>query len=532
LPLFQPYIRINGMNHEKWNYEPFWTETISRIRRTLSEQEYLMWFSNLSYSSSKQNTIELSVPSAFYRDQVKQRYFSLIKNIIDDLTGTDMQISFIITKMHGGSSAGKTAEKTTGKDAEGSHEMKTPASQNHAQQDHAPHSASRTAGSEHSPSEHSPSQFAAAADRQFSSADRAAGNPGRSAVRKKNNTDAFNTDYSFDTFVIGENNSFAYNACLAIAKNPGTSYNPCLIYGGVGLGKTHLIQSIGNYVQQLDNGMHVEYVTAETFTNEFIQAIGERKNQQFKNKYRKVDILLIDDIHFLQNKSQTQEELFHTFNALYDSNKQMVFTCDRPVSELKELTARLRSRFERGLNVDLQPPNFETRMAILRKKCESQGFAMSDAVLEFISRSINTNVRDLEASLTKLIAYSRLLDKEITIDIAMEQLKDSYSVNNEESFAVETIQRVVSDYFNISHIDIRGKKRTKAIAFPRQIAMFIARQMTDLSTTEIGYEFGGRDHSTVMHACQRVESRIQTDPTLDTTIQRLTRQVKEYKRRS
>jgi len=512
------------MNHEKWNYKPFWTETTSQIRRTLSEQEYLMWFSNLSYSSSSRNTIELSVPSAFYRDQVKQRYLSLIKNIIDDLTGTDMQISFIIKKTHGDSSAERTGGKAAEKQAEGSYGTKK-----HGAAAHTAQSASRASASEHTGSGHT-----ASGGRDFSrtGAADAAGNAAGSAPRKRKEMDAFNSDYSFDTFVIGENNSFAYNACLAIAKNPGTSYNPCLIYGGVGLGKTHLIQSIGNYVQQTDSGVNVEYVTAETFTNEFIQAIGERKNQQFKNKYRKVDILLIDDIHFLQNKSQTQEELFHTFNALYDSNKQMVFTCDRPVSELKELTARLRSRFERGLNVDLQPPNFETRMAILRKKCESQDFAMSDAVLEFISRSINTNVRDLEASLTKLIAYSRLLDKEITIDIAMEQLKDSYSVNNEESFAVETIQRVVSDYFNISHIDIRGKKRTKAIAFPRQIAMFIARQMTDLSTTEIGYEFGGRDHSTVMHACQRVESRIQTDPTLDTTIQRLTRQVKEYKRRS
>lgn len=500
---------MNFMKHENWNYEPFWNEAISQIRTILSEQEFLMWFTNIMYDSSNKETICLSVPSAFYQDQVRQRYFSLIKNTIDDLTGVDMQIDFVVKKRSPGkdasnskkqtSSAGNSADKTS------KNSNKNPAIGD------TPSSDSR--------------------DSSYESTASVTTHTNRNN-RRNRGKEPLNEVYSFDSFVIGENSSFAYNACLAIAKNPGTTYNPCLIYGGVGLGKTHLIQSIGNYVLQENDHLSVAYVTAETFTNEFIQAIGERKNQQFKNKYRKVDILLIDDIHFLQNKSQTQEELFHTFNALYDSNKQMVFTCDRPVSELKELTARLRSRFERGLNVDLQPPNFETRMAILRKKCNAHGFSISDEVLEYISRSINTNVRDLEASLTKLIAYSRLLNKDISVEIAMEQLKDSYSLTNEESFAVESIQRVVSDYFNISHIDIRGKKRTKAIAFPRQIAMYISRQMTDLSTTEIGYEFGGRDHSTVMHACQRVESRIQSDSTLDNTMQRLIRQVKEYKKSS
>lgn len=506
---------MNFMKHDNWNYEPFWNEAVSQIRTILSEQEFLMWFTNIMYDSSSKETICLSVPSAFYQDQVRQRYFSLIKNTIDDLTGVDMRIDFVVKKRSPGKS---------GKDTENSKK----------QESAAQYSADKTTKKPNTHSPDSPEREKPDSNFRDSSYENSASVTTQTNRNNRRNRgkEPLNEVYSFDSFVIGENSSFAYNACLAIAKNPGTTYNPCLIYGGVGLGKTHLIQSIGNYVLQENDNLSVAYVTAETFTNEFIQAIGERKNQQFKNKYRKVDILLIDDIHFLQNKSQTQEELFHTFNALYDSNKQMVFTCDRPVSELKELTARLRSRFERGLNVDLQPPNFETRMAILRKKCNVQGFSISDDVLEYISRSINTNVRDLEASLTKLIAYSRLLNKEITREIAMEQLKDSYSLTNEESFAVESIQRVVSDYFNISHIDIRGKKRTKAIAFPRQIAMYISRQMTDLSTTEIGYEFGGRDHSTVMHACQRVESRIQSDSTLDNTMQRLIRQVKEYKKSS
>ncbi len=345
---------------------------------------------------------------------------------------------------------------------------------------------------------------------------------------KKRPHPGLKSDYVFDTFVVGENNSFAANAAYAIAKNPGTAYNPCLIYGGVGLGKTHLIQSIGNAAYLEFDSLKVAYVTAETFTNEFIEAIRDKKNHLFKNKYRNVDILLIDDIHFLQNKTETQEELFHTFNALYDANKQMVFTCDRPVSELKHLTDRLRSRFERGLNVDLQPPNFETRFAILKRKVESKKVSISDAVIELICRNVTTNVRDLEAALTKLVAYADLVNKNVTIEIAQQQLKDVFSNPKQNNITLEMIQRVVAEYFALSHNDLRGKKRTKGIAFPRQIAMYIAREITEYSTTEVGLEFGGRDHTTVMHACQRVDSRMKTDPTLEPTIQHLIRLVKEY----
>ena len=334
-------------------------------------------------------------------------------------------------------------------------------------------------------------------------------------------------DYVFESFVIGVNNSFAANAAYAIAKNPGTAYNPCLIYGGVGLGKTHLVQSIGNTVHQ-ERDDSVVYVTAETFTNEFIQSIKDKTTHRFKNKYRSVDNLLIDDIHFLQNKIETQEELFHTFNALYDSNKQMVFTCDRPVSELKHLSDRLRSRFERGLNVDLQPPDFETRFAILKRKVEEKSVNIPDEVIDLICRNITTNVRDLEASLTKLMAYADLVNKNISLEVARQQLKDVFSNPRQSNITIEMIQRVVADYFAMSVGDLKGKKRTKAIAFPRQVAMFISREMTEYSTTEVGLEFGGRDHTTVMHACQRVESRMKTDPTLEPTVNHLIKATKEY----
>jgi chromosomal replication initiator protein len=336
-----------------------------------------------------------------------------------------------------------------------------------------------------------------------------------------------NKDYSFENFVIGENNSFAANAAIAIAKNPGTAYNPCLIYGGVGLGKTHLVQAIGNAAYRELPHLKIVYVTAETFTNEFILSIKEKSSHKFKNKYRKVDVLLVDDIHFLPGKVETQEELFHTFNALYDANKQMVFTCDRPVSELKALSDRLRSRFERGLNVDLQPPNYETRIAILKQKIETKKVPIPDEVIELICKNVTTNVRDLEKALTKLIAYADLVNKKITIEIAQRQLKDFFSGPQHKNITLDLIQKLVAQYFGISSNDLKCKKRTKAIAFPRQIAMYISREITEYSTTEVGLDFGGRDHTTVMHACQKVENRMKTDPTLEPTIQHLIRTIKE-----
>lgn len=457
------------MDKSNWDYSIFWKETLNHLRFELSEQEFVMWFDNITYASSTEKKIVLSVPSSFYRDQVKERYLSGIEKILRDLSGSDIEIDFNINKTNTPPVSSETKQKKS-----------------------------------------------------------------QTTVKKKTTSHVANRihpdlrpDYSFDSFVVGDNSSFAANACIAIAKNPGKTYNPCLIYGGVGLGKTHLIQSIGKYAYSNFEDSRIVYVTAEQFTNEFIQAIKENKQHQFKNKYRKVDILLIDDIHFLQGKDATQEELFHTFNALYDSNKQMVFTCDRPVSELKNLTDRLRSRFERGLNVDLIPPSFETRIAILKKKVEEKNVSISDDVIEIICQNVTSHVRDLEAALTKLIAYADLLNKEITVDIAKHQLKDMFSNPKLNNITIDTIQRVVADYFNLTPNDLKGKKRTKAIAFPRQVAMYITRELTEYSTTEVGLEFGGRDHTTVMHACQRVDSKMKADPSIEPYISNLIRNVKE-----
>lgn len=336
-----------------------------------------------------------------------------------------------------------------------------------------------------------------------------------------------NTRYTFDNFVIGDNNRYAASAALAIAKSPGTDYNPFLIYGGVGLGKTHLIQSVGSGVFKSFKKMKIISVTAEAFTNEFIQAIREKKTTKFKNKYRYADLLLIDDIHFLQKKQETQEEIFHTFNALYDAKKQMIFTCDRPIREIKDITDRLRNRFERGLTVDLQPPSYETRMAILYKKIEdinrSKNISFSNEVLEYIAEKVLSNVRDLEAALLRLIGYTELLNKNITLSIAKEQLKDIVTgdAGAITNISLEHIQRVVANYFNISRNDLIGKKRTRMVIFPRYLSIHISRKITNFSFTEIGMEFGRRDHTTIMYACEQIQKRLQMDPSLEKTIQLL-----------
>jgi chromosomal replication initiator protein len=464
-----------------WDYSVFWNEAISQIKDEMSEHEFAMWF-NIEYDSSTENSITIRVPSNFYRDQLIRQYQHYIEQKLFDLTGKRLGVDFVVVKPSPGPSLPPSGEVRD------------------EDEDTALSQARRT---------------------------KAPSSPAKSSSQSRGKHQQLRADYTFENFVIGENNSFAANAAIAIASNPGVSYNPCLIYGGVGLGKTHLMQSIGNRVWQTSEKAKIICITAEEFTNEFIQSIHDKTTQSFKNKYRYVDVLLIDDIHFLQNKLGSQEELFHTFNALYDANKQMVFTCDRPVSELKNLSDRLRSRFERGLNVDLQPPNFETRCAILKKKKEERRIGVPDEVIDIIAKNISTNVRDLEAALLKLVAYSELVHKEITLEIAQHQLKDVFSQSKHGNVTIDNILRVVADYYKLAYNDLKGKKRTKNIAFPRQIAMYIAREITEYSTTELGFEFGGRDHTTVMHACQKIDERLKLDPNLESTIQSLVRSVKD-----
>jgi chromosomal replication initiator protein len=466
-------------------YYEFWQETVSRIKETLPEQEYHTWFNRIAYLRSDSHKVVLAVASQFILDTVIARYRDMIRNTMIELTGEDIDIGFEVVAR----SKIEQIQKPLKEHKEAPKETPIVTIQTKPQVNE------------------------------------------EKTLKMKMDSN-LNPSYEFHTFVIGDNSAFAYNASLAIAKNPGVSYNPCLIYGGVGLGKTHLLNSIGNYIINNTPELKVMYVTAEMFTNEFIESIGSQRTQQFKNKFRKVDVLLIDDIHFLQGKDSTQEELFHTFNNLYESKKQMVFTCDRPISELKNITDRLSSRFERGLNVDLQPPNYETRMAILKKKLVEKGSSMSEEILNYIATNVCTNVRDLESSLTKLIAYSELLGQEISFDKARELLGilPSLAANANQTLSIDTIIKVVGEYFNVSSFEIKGKKKNKSLIQPRQIAMYLARDITEYSTTEIGTEFGGRDHTTVMHAHDRIESLMKGDESFANTIVKLKRDLTNSKR--
>jgi chromosomal replication initiator protein len=331
-------------------------------------------------------------------------------------------------------------------------------------------------------------------------------------VSSYNNSGAVKTNlnpkYTFDTFVVGNNNNFAHAACLAVAESPGEVYNPLFIYGGVGLGKTHLMQSIAHFVISSDSSKKVTYITSEEFMNEMIDAIKNQKNKEFREKYRNVDVLLIDDIQFISNRESTQEEFFHTFNTLYGSNKQIVISSDRPPKELTKLEDRIRTRFEQGLQVDIKPPTYETSMAILDKKIEAEGYSVPYEVKDFIVNNINSNIRELEGALNKITAYSKISNNPISLEMAQDILKDLISPNTRREITIEYIIQVVADHFGISIVDIISAKRKADIVYPRQIAMYLCRECTQESLVSIGKYMGDRDHTTVIHGAEKIEKEI------------------------
>lgn len=331
---------------------------------------------------------------------------------------------------------------------------------------------------------------------------------------------------TFDNYVVGEENKLAYNTAVAISKNPGSEYNPFFLYGSVGLGKTHLMHAIGNAIKENFPDANIRCIPSETFVSEFVNHVlsNSSKNnamKKFKEYYRNLDILLLDDIYDLQGKEESQEELFHTFNQLYDHKKQMVFTCDRPPRELKKFNERLISRFVRGAIRDLRVPSWETRLAILKRKSENLPFKISEEILKFIATNITSNVRDLESALTNIKAYAELIKEEITLDTVQKAIKPISNNIGFGNISIDTIQKVTASFFNLSIKDLKDKRKNQAIVVPRQIAMYIAREMTEKSTTDIGYEFGGRDHTTVMHALNKIESKIKTDSKMESLIQNL-----------
>jgi chromosomal replication initiator protein len=329
------------------------------------------------------------------------------------------------------------------------------------------------------------------------------------------NATQLNPKYTFESFVIGNSNRFAHAASLAVAEAPAKAYNPLFIYGGVGLGKTHLMHAIGNYVLEQKPRARVLYVSSEKFTNELINAIRDDKNVDFRNRYRNIDVLLVDDIQFVAGKERTQEEFFHTFNALYEANKQLILSSDRPPKEIPTLEDRLRSRFEWGLITDIQAPDLETRIAILRKKAKLEDLEVPNEVMVYIADKIQSNIRELEGALIRVVAYSSLTSNEITTELAAEALKDILPSAKPRQISINLIQQIVAEYYSIPLSDFKAKKRTRAVAFPRQIAMYLSRELTDFSLPKIGEEFGGRDHTTVIHAHDKILNDSKKDPNLE-----------------
>lgn len=333
-----------------------------------------------------------------------------------------------------------------------------------------------------------------------------------------------NPKYTFDTFVIGNGNRFAHAASLAVAESPAKAYNPLFIYGGVGLGKTHLMHAIGHFVLNQNKSLKVLYVSSEKFTNELINAIKDDKNEDFRQKYRNIDILLIDDIQFIGGKERTQEEFFHTFNALYEANKQIIVSSDKPPKEITTLEERLRSRFEWGLIADIQTPDLETRIAILRKKAQLEGLDVPNDVMVFIADNIASNIRELEGALNRVIAYSSLTENTVTVEMANEALKDMLVNNKAKPVNGSTIQEAVARYFDIKMDELKSKRRTRDISFPRQIAMFLCRELTEMSLPKIGEEFG-RDHTTVIHAYEKVMEEMNRNPEIKRSVEEIRRSI-------
>ena len=358
-------------------------------------------------------------------------------------------------------------------------------------------------------------------DKKAAEKKKATANP----VNKNSGLQNLNPNYTFDTFVVGNNNNLAHAASLAVAETPGQVYNPLFIYGGVGLGKTHLMQAIAHFIITNDPTKRVLYVTSETFTIELIDSVKNQKNSEFRKKYRDIDVLLIDDIQFIIGKESTQEEFFHTFNALYQNGKQIVISSDRPPKEMETLTERLRTRFEMGLPVDIQIPTYETKRAILKKKVELGGYNIPDDVQDYVATHIKSSIRELEGALTKLSAFATLSHSDITVEFAEETLKDLISPDAKKEVTPELIIQIVADHFGITPADIISSKRSADIVYPRQITMYLCRQMTNIALQAIGKELGNRDHTTIIHGSEKIAKEVLTNESTKNTVDILIKKI-------
>lgn len=440
-----------------------WRSALELIKTELSDVSFNTWFNTMEPLSINESEVVLGTPNEFTKKILEDRYLILLKNAISQTTGLNYNIRLICP--------GEESEDETEKNS--NKELST-------------------------------------------------------VVDNSNtNTSFLNPKYTFESFVIGNSNRFAHAASLAVAEAPAMAYNPLFIYGGVGLGKTHLMHAIGHYILSQNSHAKVVYVSSEKFTNELINSIRDDRNIEFRNKYRNVDVLLIDDIQFIAGKERTQEEFFHTFNALHEANKQLIISSDRPPKEIPTLEDRLRSRFEWGLIADIQAPDLETRIAILRKKAKLENINVDNEVMLYIASHIKSNIRELEGALIRVLAYSSLTNRKVSVELAGEALKDILQKTRPKKLTVSRIKEVVADEYNIKIDEFSSKKRIRTISFPRQIAMYLCRELTDLSLPKIGEEFGGRDHTTVIHAYEKISKDMEIHQDLQYKVEKIINKLKK-----
>ncbi|GGN95245.1 chromosomal replication initiator protein DnaA [Saccharibacillus kuerlensis] len=440
-----------------------WQQILSIIQTKLSKPSFDTWFKATQAIQLTQRALTVSAPTTFAVEWLESRYTKLVAQVAFDVLGRSVTVKFVIEE--------------PGREEELQQKPSAPA-------------------------------------------------PTPVQVSVEANTNMLNPKYTFDTFVIGSGNRFAHAASLAVAEAPAKAYNPLFLYGGVGLGKTHLMHAIGHYILQHNPNSRVVYISSEKFTNEFINSIRDNRGESFRNKYRNIDILLIDDIQFIAGKESTQEEFFHTFNALHEESKQIIISSDRPPKEIPTLEERLRSRFEWGLITDIQPPDLETRIAILRKKAKAENLDVPNEAMMYIANQIDTNIRELEGALIRVVAYSSLTNQDVTAHLAAEALKDIIPSSRPRIITIQDIQQRVGEYYNLKMEDFKARKRTKAIAFPRQVAMYLSRELTDYSLPKIGEAFGGRDHTTVIHAHEKISQSLKVDQELSKVVHNLTEKIK------
>jgi chromosomal replication initiator protein len=433
-----------------------WDEILSRIETKVNRHSFYTWFRPTTFVAEDQTSVTVRVPNALFKDWLTKHYATVITEATAELRRPQLVVTFIAE------SQGDAPTIPLGADEEAALEQ-GPAS---------------------------------------------TAQPG---------TAGLNPRYTFDTFIVGSSNQFAHAACRAVAEVPSRSYNPLFIYGGVGLGKTHLMHAVGHYVLQHDRNLKLTYISSERFMNEMINAVRYDRVLDFRERYRSVDVLLVDDIQFLAGKEGTQTEFFHTFNALYDSQKQIVLSSDCPPHEIPALEERLRSRFEWGLTADIQSPDLETKVAILKKKAETEAVPLPDNVAMYIAGKIKSNIRELEGSLIRLIAYASLTGQEISLPLAQEVLKNILD-HEERAVTIEIIQKFVADYYNLRMVDLKSRNNSKSVAKPRQIAMYLCKSLTHASLPEIGRSFGGKHHSTVIHSIRKVDAQRRKDADFNTLI--------------